>query len=66
MICETHVGLAVGISVGILYVHLHGDGGGDSSGGSWVPLVVGRGVSEEEDQMTAWRAEPATEIEGIL
>jgi hypothetical protein len=48
------------VAVGVLDVVYGGDGGGDSGGGSWLQFVIGRGVPEEEDQMTAWRAEPAT------
>ncbi len=33
--------------------------GSDGGGGSWLQLVVSWGVPEEEDQMTAWQAEPA-------
>jgi hypothetical protein len=45
--------------VGAYNVVSGSDGGGDSGGGSWLQLVVGRGMPEEEDQMTAWQAEPA-------
>jgi hypothetical protein len=50
----------VTVAVGAYNIVCSGDGGGDSSGGSWLQLGVGRGVPEEEDQMTAWRAEPAS------
>jgi hypothetical protein len=46
--------------VGAYDVVCSGDWGGDSCGGSLLQLVVGREVPEEEDQMMAWLAEPAT------
>ncbi len=41
------------VAVGALDVVCSGDGSGDSGGGSWLQFVVGPGVPEEEDQMTA-------------
>jgi hypothetical protein len=54
----------VTVVVGAYSIVCGSDGGGDSRGGSWLQLVVGQRVPEEEDQMTAWRAEPATGQKG--
>ncbi len=35
-----------------------GNGRSDSGSGSWLQLVAGWGVPEEEDQMMSWWAEP--------
>jgi hypothetical protein len=61
--CNHNVVFFAMVVVGAYNVVCGGDGGGDSSGGSWLQLVVNWGVPEEEDQMTAWQAEPATEQE---
>ncbi len=53
------------VTVGAYDVVCGGNGGGDSGGGSWLQLVVGWGMPEEGDQMTAWRAEPATGQRGV-
>jgi hypothetical protein len=48
----------VTVTVGAYDVVCGGDGSGDNGSNSWLQLVVGQGVQEEEDQMMAWRAEP--------
>ncbi len=48
------------VAVGAYDVVCGSNSGGDSGGGSWLQLGVSQGVPKEEDQMTAWQAEPAT------
>jgi hypothetical protein len=48
------------VAVGASDVACGNDGGGDSGSSTWLQFVVSWGVPEEEDQMMAWQAEPAT------